>query len=128
MNADIIIDMRKTEATEEEYVYHELQISKSVFQTMAYGWHQYKKRDTGIDVFPSIHMLLSKRNYLPYKLLTMHNNILEESDRRIDKATKETTEYFENKNKLKRDNKRKKRFPRLLLENYNALCLLCRLL
>lgn len=79
MNADIIIDMRKTEATEEEYVYHELQISKSVFQTMAYGWHQYKKRDTGIDVFPSIHMLLSKRNYLPYKLLTMHNNILEES-------------------------------------------------
>ena len=79
MNADIIIDMRKTEATDEEYVYHEIQISKSVFQTMAYGWHQYKKRDTGIDVFPSIHMLLSKRNYLPYKLLTMHNNILEES-------------------------------------------------
>ena len=36
------------------------------------------------------------------------DNIIEESDRRIDKATKETTDYFENKNKLKRDNKRKK--------------------
>lgn len=79
IDADIVIDMRKTEATDEEYVYYELQISKSVFQTAALGWHQYKKRDTGIDVFPSIHMLLSKRNYLPYKLLTMHNHILQET-------------------------------------------------
>lgn len=36
------------------------------------------------------------------------DSIIEESDRRIDKATKETTEYFENKNKSKRYNKRKK--------------------
>ena len=79
IDADIVIDMRKTEATDEEYVYYELQISKSVFQTAALGWHQYKKRDTGIDVFPSIHMLLSKRNYLPYKVLTMHNHILQET-------------------------------------------------
>ncbi len=79
IDADIVIDMRKTEATDEEYVYYELQISKSVFQTAALGWHQYKKRDTGIDVFPSIHMLLSKRNYLPYKLLTMRNHILQET-------------------------------------------------
>lgn len=79
INADIVIDMRKTEASDEEYVYHELQISKSVFQTAALGWHQYKKRDTGIDVFPSIHMLLSKRNYLPYKLLTMQNSVLQET-------------------------------------------------
>ena len=79
IDADIIIDLRKKEATDEEYVYYELQISKSVFQTAAMGWHQYKKRDTGIDVFPSIHMLLSKRNYLPYKLLTMHNHILQET-------------------------------------------------
>lgn len=79
INADIVIDMRRTEAPDEEYVYHELQISKSVFQTAALGWHQYKKRDTGIDVFPSIHMLLSKRNYLPYKLLTMRNSVLQET-------------------------------------------------
>lgn len=35
IDADIVIDMRKTEATDEEYVYYELQISKSVFQTAA---------------------------------------------------------------------------------------------
>ena len=79
IDADIVIDLRRTEAMDEEYVYYELQISKSVFQTAALGWHQYKKRDTGIDVFPSIHMLLSKRNYLPYKLLTMRNHILQET-------------------------------------------------
>lgn len=79
INADIVIELRRKEAIEEEYVYHELQITKSVFQSAALGWHQYKKRDTGIDVFPSIHMLLSKRNYLPYKLLTMHNSILQET-------------------------------------------------
>lgn len=79
IDADIVIDMRRTEAADEEYVYYELQVSKSVFQTAALGWHQYKKRDTGIDVFPSIHMLLSKRNYLPYKLLTMRNHILQET-------------------------------------------------
>lgn len=36
------------------------------------------------------------------------DNIIEESDRRIDKATKETTEYFEAKNKERREKRRKK--------------------
>lgn len=93
-NSDILIDMRKSEEPEEEYIYHELQISKSVFQMGAYGWHQYKKRDSGIEVFPSIHMLLSKRNYLPYKLLTMNNDILQESYEEY----LEYSEYRKNKN------------------------------
>ncbi len=111
INSDIVIDMRRTEAHDEEYVYYELQISKSVFQSAAFGWHQYKKRDTGIDVFPSIHMLLSKRNYLPYQILTMQNNILQEtyeeyletieyknfiSNEHITKYTTEDSEYYKN--------------------------------
>lgn len=66
-DGDIVIEMRKSTAENEEYMYHELQISKSVFQTVAYGWHQYKMRDFGIEVFPSLHLLLSKRYYLQNK-------------------------------------------------------------
>lgn len=79
MNADIVLDLRSKESLEEEYLYHELKITKSVFQTTALGWHQYKKRDDGIAVFPSLHMLLSKRNYLPHRLLLWDRNILEDT-------------------------------------------------
>ncbi|MBQ8852945.1 MAG: hypothetical protein IJZ67_01405 [Alistipes sp.] len=79
MNADIVLDLRSKESLEEEYLYHELKITKSVFQTTALGWHQYKKRDDGIVVFPSLHMLLSKRNYLPHRLLLWDRNILEDT-------------------------------------------------
>lgn len=36
------------------------------------------------------------------------DNIIEESDKRVDKATKETTEYFESKNKERREKRSKK--------------------
>lgn len=79
MNADIVLDLRSKESPEEEYLYHELKVTKSVFQATALGWHQYKKRDDGIAVFPSLHMLLSKRNYLPHRLLLWDRNILEDT-------------------------------------------------
>lgn len=79
MNADIVLDLRSKESPEEEYLYHELKVTKSVFQATALGWHQYKKRDDGIAVFPSLHMLLSKRNYLPHRLLLWDRDILEDT-------------------------------------------------
>lgn len=36
------------------------------------------------------------------------DNIIEESDRRLDKATKETTEYFENKKRSRKEKRKKK--------------------
>ncbi len=63
-DGDIIIDLRKSYDESEDYTYSELQISKCTFQTHALGWHQYKRRDEGIVVFPSIHLLLTKRHYI----------------------------------------------------------------
>lgn len=78
-NADIIIDMRKKEYVEEDYAFHELQISKSVFQPAAFGWHKYKERNCGIEVYPSIHRLLQRRNYMSKILTHTHVGILDES-------------------------------------------------
>lgn len=82
-NADIVIDMRKKEYADEDYAFHELQISKSVFQPAAFGWHKYKIRNCGIEVYPSIHRLLQRRNYMSKILTHTHANILDESYERF---------------------------------------------
>ena len=78
-NADIVIDMRKKEYDDEDYAFHELQISKSVFQPAAFGWHKYKIRNCGVEVYPSIHRLLQRRNYMSKILTHTHVDILDES-------------------------------------------------
>lgn len=78
-NADIVIDMRKKAYLEEDYVFTELQISKSVFQPAALGWHKYKVRNCGVEVYPSIHRLLQRRNYMSQILTYTHSDILNES-------------------------------------------------
>ena len=79
LNGDIVIETRKRESEEDEYSYMELQITKSVFQSAVLGWHQYKKRDYGIEIFPSIHLLLTKRDYLVRRSQTRHARVLSES-------------------------------------------------
>ncbi len=66
-DGDIVIEMKEDYDNDESYMYHQLRIAKSVFQTVVLGWHQYKKRDFGIEVFPSQHMQLSKRYYIQNK-------------------------------------------------------------
>ena len=44
-DADVIIKMRDNVDDYEEYAYLELSIVKSLFQPVAFGWHQYKKRN-----------------------------------------------------------------------------------
>lgn len=78
-NADIVIEMRKSEDLANSYTYHELQITKSVFQEAVLGWHQYKRREYGIEVFPSIHRLLQRRNYMSYLFANAHQGVLKES-------------------------------------------------
>lgn len=79
LSGDIVIETRKRESEEDEYSYMELQITKSVFQSAVLGWHQYKKRDYGIEIFPSIHLLLTKRDYLVRRSQTRHAHVLSES-------------------------------------------------
>ncbi len=48
----IVIEMEEDYDNVESYMYHQLRIAKSNFQTVVLGWHQYKKRDFGIEVSP----------------------------------------------------------------------------
>ena len=78
-DADVIIKMRDNVDDYEEYAYLELSIVKSLFQPVAFGWHQYKKRNFGIEVFPSLHRILQKRDYLTYLSLSVQNGLFDET-------------------------------------------------
>lgn len=57
-DGDIVIDIYCFAESHEKCIYHELRITKSVFQKSVLGWHQYKKRYEGIEVVPSVHLIL----------------------------------------------------------------------
>lgn len=78
-DADIVIDMRRSTDAACEYTFHELRISKSVFQPTVLGWHQYKLRPHGIEVFPSLHRVMQRRNYLSYIADNTTQSIMDES-------------------------------------------------
>lgn len=46
------------------YLLHELCIRKSRYQDAALGSHQYKIRDFGLEVFPSVHFQVHQPNYM----------------------------------------------------------------
>lgn len=71
-NADLVINMQRVEEEVLKYTYHQLRIAKCVFQSIAYGWHQYKVRDYGIEIYKSIHLLIQKRRYMPNILSAAH--------------------------------------------------------
>ena len=78
-NADIIIDMRQGHEEANHYTFYELQITKSTYQATVLGWHQYKERPYGVEVFPSVHRLLQRRDYLSFVLSNTHQSIVDES-------------------------------------------------
>ncbi|MCH5310898.1 MAG: hypothetical protein J1E57_02895 [Prevotella sp.] len=53
-----------------------LSIRKSRTQTCAIGWHQYKRRDHGIEVYPSIHNYFSQRRYLQRAMVYTHSDVI----------------------------------------------------
>ena len=77
ISADILIELGRIENNKENYTSHALRICKSVFQMYAYGWHEYKKRDYGIEVYPSSHLLLQQKRYLPQAKILTQQGILE---------------------------------------------------
>lgn len=79
LDADIVIEMRNDDNNSEEYSFNELRIAKSTFQSVAYGWHLYKRRDTGIEIFPSLHRILQRREYLNRVSTYTHRGVFDES-------------------------------------------------
>ena len=62
----IQLDERWTEKPQ-SYLLHELWIRKSRYQDAALGRHQYKIRDYGLEVFPSIHFQVHQRDYMAHE-------------------------------------------------------------
>jgi len=87
-DGDMVIEMKEDYDNEELYMSHQLRIAKSMFQTVVLGWHKYKKRDYGIEVFPSQHMQLSKRYYIQNKSKHIGQSLFDSS----------INEYLEAKN------------------------------
>ncbi|MDR0988282.1 MAG: hypothetical protein LBM06_02310 [Prevotellaceae bacterium] len=74
---DIIIDLRNHE--KDDYLLNQLSITKSALQVTALGWHIYKKRDYGIEIYPSSHLILQRRRHMPRGTLRSHLDILSET-------------------------------------------------
>lgn len=63
--ADMVIELRGEELGEPyRYFLNHINITKSRFQASVLGWHQYKIRDDGLIVFPSIHYHLHVKDLL----------------------------------------------------------------
>jgi hypothetical protein len=73
---DILIEMRSYEDLEINYYINQIRISKCTLQSAALGWHRYKKRDYGIEIYPSIHILLQKIDHMPNSLLRSNFDVL----------------------------------------------------
>ena len=76
-NADIIIELGREEKQVQNYTFYRLQILKSIYQSMAYGWHRYKKREFGIEIFCSPHLLLHKHRFMDRTLRATHSGVMD---------------------------------------------------
>lgn len=62
---DTTIELRNSYTKEgTNYHLHDLKISKSRYQNAVLGWQQYKIREYGLDIFPSIHFQVHQPNAL----------------------------------------------------------------
>ena len=75
--ADMIISLRPTEV--QNYRIDQLSIDKSKLQTSSLGWHQYKYRDYGFEVYPSLHRIFQVRRYLQRAMVYTHSNVISDT-------------------------------------------------
>ena len=71
---DIYIEMKSQ--FKSNYQINSLSIRKSKTQNCALGWHQYKRRDYGIEVYPSIHNYFARRRYLQRAMVYTHSDVI----------------------------------------------------
>lgn len=100
--ADMIIDLTTDKYCNYNYILNYLQIFKSRFQSTAIGRHQYKRRDYGIEVYPSLHLYCQQRRYLQRALIYTHSNVISETFQQyLDKSDKNSiANYTDYKNEL----------------------------
>ena len=72
--ADIVIRMENIVSS--DYSIQQLRIDKCDIQGAKLGWHQYKRRDYGIEIYPSLHTYFAKRRYLERALAYTHSNVV----------------------------------------------------
>lgn len=78
-DGDIEIEIKSNFDKEEEYTYNELRISKSVNQVAASGWHLYKRQESHIRIYPSLHLRLFKRSYINNQMHEIGRPVFEDS-------------------------------------------------
>lgn len=62
---DMVLKLKsECDETTLSYLLHYLSITKARYQKTALGWHQYKIRDGGIIVFPSLHFNLGSASHM----------------------------------------------------------------
>lgn len=84
-DGDIEIEIKSNFDKDEEYTYNELRVSKSVNQVAASGWHLYKRQESHIRIYPSLHLRLFKRSYINNQMHEIGRPIFEDSyDRYLD--------------------------------------------
>jgi len=76
-NSDILIDLYNR--TKKGYVLHYLNLTHCSHQEAMLGEHQYKKRDFGIEVFPSVHTYFKKKKNFHRSLIYTHSSIIEDT-------------------------------------------------
>lgn len=76
-DSDILIDLYNK--TRNGYVLHYMNMTHNSHQYSVLGEHQYKRRDFGIEVFPSIHTYFKKKKNFHRSLVYTHSSIIEDT-------------------------------------------------
>ena len=90
---DMVIELKNQQPESNnlsDYLMSYLRICQSKRQVTSLGWHLYKYRDYGIEVFPSLHTYFQKRRYLQRAVVNTHSSILSDTYQQyLDKALKQ---------------------------------------
>lgn len=75
---DMIIDLTSEAKTagHSEYAIRYLTITKSRKQEAAKGKHQYKRRDYGLEIYPSLYTYFQQRRYLQRAMVYTHSDVI----------------------------------------------------
>lgn len=75
--SDLVIEMKTKQV--HDYLLKYLSITQDTKQISALGWHQYKRRDYGVEVYPSIHCYFLMRRYLQRAVVYTHSDVLKDT-------------------------------------------------
>lgn len=66
---DLVIELEERHLSDPiDYIVHELHFKKSRYQDAALGWHQYKIRGFGLEIYPSVHFQVHTHLYMARQL------------------------------------------------------------